>query len=496
MGKSFFAGLLGCIVLSGAAAAAPAARLWETSKDLHPTMTRLADPVLSPITAKEREGMFKDDRVTVDEGARFQKVEGIGSSISDASAWTLMQMDSATRDAVLRRTFAPEGGAGQSMVRIHINSCDFSRKTYSCCDTPGDFALKTFNVDYDRECVIPVLKRILAFRPDLKIVASPWSAPAWMKTNGKMCGGGELRRECRAVWAEFFCRFVEEYAKEGIPIWGVTVNNESYYEAKWEAMTWPEYAQRDFVRDHLGPAFARHGLGHVKIMLWDNGRNHVYANAATTYDDAEASKYVWGAAYHWYGENCYDNVRILHDAYPDKGLVMTEGCNGGNNYGDPEWGDADKRDPNGLYLHEGVWEGGERYGRNMIRDFNNWAAGWIDWNLVVDQTGGPRHLPNGCGAPYVYDTAKRELRPQICREYMAHFHDFVRPGAVRLAVTTTRNMPIATAFANPGGSIVVVTQNELGESVEFIYRFRRAGLQTKLTLPPRSIQTLLLDMPR
>lgn len=468
-------------------------QLWETSRDVHPQMTRLADPAVRAITAGDRLRPLKDDRITVDEGARFQTVEGIGSSMTDASAWTLLQMDEPVREAVLKRVFAPESGGGLSLVRIHMNSCDFSRRTYSCCDTPGDFDLRTFNIDYDRECVIPMLKRVVALRPDVRIVVSPWSAPAWMKTNGDMCGGGELKRECRAVWAEFFCRFIEAYAREGIPIWGLTVNNESYYEAKWEAMIWPEDAQREFVRDHLGPALVRHGLSRVKVMLWDNGRNHVYAHAANTYDDPEASKYVWGAAYHWYGENCYDNVRILHDAYPSKGLMMTEGCNGGNNYGDPEWRNADAKDPNGLYLHEGVWEGGERYGRNLIRDFNNWANGWIDWNLVVDQTGGPRHLPNGCGAPYVYDTKSRQLRPQICLQQLAHFFDFVRPGAVRLAVTNTKNMPIATAFANPDGSIVTVTQNELSEPVTYIYRFRRADVQSVVTLPPRSIQTLVLS---
>lgn len=480
------------VLLANAGTAVPTAELWETSQGTHPQMTRLAAPELKAVTAADRARLFNDDRVTVDESARFQRLVGIGSSISDAAAWTLLQMPEAEREAVLRRTFAPAGGGGQGLVRIHMNSCDFSRRSYSCCETPGDFELKTFNIDYDRECILPILKRVVALRPDVKILVSPWSAPAWMKTNGKMCGGGELKKECRAVWAEFFCRFIEAYAQEGIPVWGVSVNNESYYAAVWESMLWTEDGQREFVRDHLGPTLERHGLGHVKILLWDNGRNHVYAHVATSYDDPEASKYVWGAAYHWYGENCYDNVRLLHDAYPQKGLLMTEGCNGGNNYGDPEWGDADKRDPNGLYLHEGVWAGGERYARNMIRDFNNWAQGWIDWNLVVDQTGGPRHLPNGCGAPYVYDTKKRELRVQICRDFQAHFSDFIRPDAERVAVTTTRNRPIATAFRNPDGSVAVVTLNETDEPVKFIYRLRRAALQTVVTVPAHAVQTLVI----
>lgn len=478
---------------SGNTGSALRVEAFETAKGIRPEMTRIESPVLTPITDEFRKEPRKWD-VFVDADKRFQEVVGIGGAMSDAAAWTLMQMDEPVREEVLRRYFKPEGGAGYSLVRVPMNACDFARRTYSCCDTPDDFELKTFNLDHDRECMIPMLKRALELQPGLKIYLSPWSAPAWMKTNGDMCNGGKLKPECRKVWAEFYCRFIEEYAKEGIPIWGLTIQNEMFGTAPWESMVWTAEEQRDFIRDFLGPALVRHGLSEVKVILWDYGRDYAYPVAKAVYDDPEAAKYVWGLGFHWYNANKYDNIRILHDVWPDKHLILTEACNGGNNYVDPEWGNADKPHPQGLNLHEGVWEGGERYGRNMIRDFNRWTEAWTDWNMVVDQTGGPRHLPRGCGAPFVYDTKTKELRPQIAYQYIRHFTDFVKAGARRVAVTTGLDKVEATAFANPDGTLVTVIMNA-GDAPRKVL-FHAAGLQGEFELAARSIRTIVIHEQR
>ena len=467
--------------------------LYETVKTSDERLARRTNPVFVPLTDKDRGQCWLDDMIYVDDDpeARFQTFLGIGGAMTDATAWTLMQMDEAMRARVLKELFAPCPKGGISILRVPMNSCDFSRRIYSCCDTPNDYELKTFNIDYDRECMIPMLKAALALNPSIRILVSPWSPPAWMKDNGSMIHGGHLRPECRKVWAEFFCRFIQAYAKEGIDVWAVTINNERYAAQPWDSLRMSDEEERDFVRDDLGPALERNGLGHVKIFLWDHNRDHMYHAAKATYADPAASKYVAGCAYHWYGQNCYDNVSLLHDAYPDKLLLFSEGCNGGNNYGDPEWGDADQPDPNGIHIHEGVWEGGERYARNMINDFNRHCNGWIDWNLVLDEKGGPRHLPNGTGAPYIFDTKKKELRPQICNAFISHFSHFIQPGARRIVASPTRNALETTAFLNPDGSIIVILLNETEKPFELYYYIR--GCKAPVMAPPRSIQTLVVQ---
>lgn len=428
----------------------------------------------------------------VDPDVRFQEVDGIGGAMTDASAWTLMQMPPAMRAEVMRSLFAPVPGGGTSLVRVPMNSCDFARRIYSCCDTPGDYGLKTFNIDYDRECMVPMLKEALALHPGLKVLVSPWSPPAWMKTNQDMCHGGRLLPECRETWAEFFCKFIEAYEAEGIPIWGVTLNNEMLGAMDWDSLRISPDEERDFIRDHLGPAFERHGLfPRVKILAFDHNRDFAWAWARPLYADPAASRYVYGTAYHWYGHNCYDNIMLLHDAYPEKRLYMTEGCNGGNNYGDPEWGGADVRDSNGLYTHEQVWEGGERYARNMIKDFNRHCSGWFDWNVVVNELGGPRHLPNGCGAQFIYDTKTGDLREQVCHSFIRHFSQFLVPGARRILAAPTRNPIETTAFRNPDGTLAIVLLNETEQPYEKL-RLRLPGCFAEFPLPARTIATLVV----
>ena len=159
----------------------------------------------------------------------------------------------------------------------------------------------------------------------MKIYASPWSPPAWMKTNGDMLHGGKLKPEYRDAWARYYVRFVEEYEKEGVPIWGLTVQNEPMATQTWESCLFTGEEERDFVRDHLGPALERAGLQRLKLMVWDHNRGILYQRAKAVYDDPAAARYVWGAAFHWYVGDHFDNVRMVHDAWPEKRLLFTEG---------------------------------------------------------------------------------------------------------------------------------------------------------------------------
>jgi glucosylceramidase len=235
-----------------------------------------------------------------------------------------------------------------------------------------------------------------------------------------------------------------------VPIWGLTVQNETLATQVWESCLFTAREESDFVRDYLGPALHARGFGGVKLMIWDHNRGLLYQRAKVVYDDPAAARYVWGTAFHWYTGDHWDNVRIVHDAYPDKALLFTEGT-------------VDVFDPKKL----DDWSMGEKYGASLIRDFQNWAAGWTDWNVLLDERGGPNHVGNFCMAPIHGDTRTGTLHYTPSYWYLGHFSKFVRPGARRIACTSNDDRLAATAFRNPDGSLAVVVMNATAEAVPF-----------------------------
>jgi glucosylceramidase len=250
----------------------------------------------------------------------------------------------------------------------------------------------------------------------------------------------------------------------------VSVQNEPAATQRWDSCVYSAEEERDFVRDHLGPALHAAGLADVRIVVWDHNRDLMVDRAAVIYGDAEAARYVWGTGFHWYGEDHFDHVQLVHDAWPAKQLLFTEGCQEGG-------------------PHHGSWDLGERYARSIINDLNRWTVGWIDWNLLLDETGGPNHVGNLCSAPVMADRAAGSLMHQSSFWYLGHFSRFIRPGARRVLCASTRNALEATAFVNPDGSRVVVAMNRQEAALPFALRMD--GQAYEATLPPRSIATLI-----
>jgi glucosylceramidase len=411
--------------------------------------------------------------VRVDPNVRYQTIEGFGGAFTEAAATTLLKLSPAKQEEILRSYFDPAAGLGYTLCRTHINSCDFALGNYAYSERDGDFDLKTFSIEHDRAALIPMIKRALKIAGSgLRLFASPWSPPAWMKTTGKMNLGGQLKPECRDVWARYYARYIKAYAEEGISIWGLTVQNEPEAKQTWDSCTYTAEEERDFVRDHLGPTLAREGLDGVKIIIWDHNRDQLFERAFVAYADREAAKYIWGAGFHWYMTDSFDNVQRVHDAWPDKKLLFTEGCQEGG-------------------PHTGLWGVGERYGRSMIQDLNHWTIGWVDWNLLLDQTGGPNHVGNFCSAPILGDTRSGEIAYQISYYYIGHFSRFIRPGYVRILVAPTRDDLECTAFAGPDGKIVVVVINRT--EIPRNFELRIGGECAMVEAPQRSIQTLVLS---
>lgn len=258
---------------------------------------------------KECEKIEKESVITIEPSTTFQEVLGFGGALTEAAAVNILSLLPHQQEEILRGYFDPKEGLGYKLCRIHMNSCDFCVDSYSCDDVEGDTDLKHFNIERDKKMVIPLLKRIKEYCQDLKILVSPWSPPAWMKTNGDMCHGGKLKDEYKKTWAKFFCKFIKAYKEEGIEIWAVTVQNEPMATQVWESCIYTAEEERDFVKDYLGPTLEEEGLSHIKILIWDHNKDIIYDRVKTILSDKEAAKYVWGVAFHWYGGDHFDQLK-------------------------------------------------------------------------------------------------------------------------------------------------------------------------------------------
>ncbi|MGI4792314.1 MAG: glycoside hydrolase family 30 protein [Janthinobacterium lividum] len=412
--------------------------------------------------------------VMIDPTRRFQTIVGFGGSFTDAAAETYAKLPPAKQQEVIAAYFSPETGIGYTLGRTSINSCDFSSDTYSYDDTLGDVALAHFSIAHDLKCRVPFIKAALAASHNhISLFGSPWSPPAWMKTNNDMAHGGKLKPEDRKAWANYYVRFVQEYRKQGISIWGLTVQNEPMSTQSWESCLYTAADERDFVRDYLGPALHQSGLAGVKLMIWDHNRGIMYQRAQTVYEDPAAAKYVWGTAYHWYTGDHFDNPQAVHEAFPDKSLLFTEGTTEGLTTDPAE-----------------EWSRGEQYAKSILLDLSHWSSGWTDWNLIVNQQGGPNHVGNYCSAPIIANTDTGTLHYSASYYVMGQFSKFIRPGARRIADTSNDDGLQSVAFINPDNTIAVVVLNLSDQARD--YYIWIAGRAVAANSPAHSIETASL----
>jgi glucosylceramidase len=413
-----------------------------------------------------------DQAIFVDPSKTFQTVLGIGGALTDASAETFYKLPKAQQEEILKAYFDPQNGIGYSLGRTHIHSCDFSSESYTYVQD-GDRELKTFDLAHDRKYRIPFIKSALATAgKDFSLYVSPWSPPAWMKSNNNMLHGGKLKPEFDETWANYFVKFIKAYEQEGIPIWGLTVQNEPMAVQTWESCIFSAEEERDFVKNYLGPVLEKAGLGDKKIMIWDHNRSLMYERASVVLDDPAAARYVWGVGFHWYVGDYFENVKRLQEAYPKVNLLFTEGCHG----------DFDPRRIN-------EWKWGELYAKSMINDFNNGAVGWTDWNVVLDEKGGPNHVGNFCYAPIHANTTNGKLTYMSSFYYLGHFSKFIRPGARRVVSSSALDSLTTTAFLNKDGSVAVVVLNMSDKAEPFSLCV--AGEAAKTSSPPHSIMTVV-----
>ena len=393
--------------------------------------------------------------VLVDPSATFQSYIGIGGALTDASAETFAKLSGDKQKELLTAYFDPKQGIGYTLARTQIQSCDFSSDTYSYV-ADNDAQLKTFSVAHDEQYRIPLIKRaIAAAGGHLHIYVTPWSPPSWMKDNNSVTGGGKLKPEFDQAWANFYIKFIRTYEAKGIPIWGLSVQNEPMARQRWESCIYSAEDERDFIKNYLGPTLQKAGMSEKKLIAWDHNRDLIYQRASTILEDPGAAKYVWGIGFHWYetwtgNPMQFDNVKLVSRAFPKTSLIFTEGCKEAFNFDSLS-----------------SWSLGERYGYSMINDFNSGAVGWTDWNILLDEHGGPNHVGNFCFAPVHCDTRTGQLIYTNAYYYIGHLSKFVKPGARRIAVSTNRPALQSTGFLNPDGSIVVIVMNTTDQPLPY-----------------------------
>ena len=404
--------------------------------------------------------------IDVDETITYQQVQGFGGSLTDSAAWLIANaLAPAGRDALMSSLFDPAAGIGLSLLRQPIGASDFALAHYTYDDTCCD--LSDFSVEHDRAYILPLLRQALTLNPALRVMGSPWSAPAWMKDSGSLYGGKLLPQDY-GLYADYFVKYVTAYQAEGVPISFVTLQNEPHYEPPdYPGMRWEATEEADFVKNDLGPAFAANGIG-TRIVVWDHNWDEP-GYPITVLDDPAAKAYVDGSAFHCYGGSV-DAQTQVHDAHPDRNVYFSE-CTSG------AWSSN--------WANNLVWD----FQNILIGNFRNWGVSTTKFNLALDQNYGP-HTGGctNCTGIATIDTTNGSVSYNHDFYTLGHFSKFVAPGAVRIdSDQFDRRGIYDVSFKNPDGSRVVVVLNAGHASTPF--KVRWAGQSILYRLPAQSAAT-------
>ena len=446
--------------------------IYETAKDTDLRLSKLGEYVF----INKNQAQEWEKSIFVNPNKQYQSFLGIGGAITDASAEVFAQLSESNQLEFLDAYFG-EGGINYNIIRTSIHSSDFGSGSYTYVEE-GDKDLSTFSIQKDKEFRIPMIKQALGLIGESAIFyASPWSPPAFMKSNNDMLQGGKLLPEYYDIWAVYFVKFVEAYEAEGIPVWGLTIQNEPMATQRWESCIYSAEEERNFLKNHLGPIMENAGFGEKNIVVWDHNRDLITNRANTIFDDPEAAKYAWGIGFHWYetwtgGDPKFDNLGLIKESYPDKKLLFTEGCNEGF--------DSKK------YQY---WPNAERYGHSIINDFNNGTVGWTDWNILLNENGGPNHVDNYCFAPIHANITADSLIYTPSYYYLGHFSKFITPGAKRVSTSSSQSLLESTSWMNPNGEMITIVMNTSNDKLE--YSLYVGDKESSLTINPRAIQTLI-----
>ncbi|MBO5473277.1 MAG: glucosylceramidase [Lachnospiraceae bacterium] len=426
----------------------------------------------SVLTKRSIDSEMKLVKVYADE--KEQIIDGFGGAFTEASAHSYRKLDQEKRQLFMEQYYG-ESGLRYHMGRIHINSCDFALGNYTYIEE-GDDTLATFDIGHDFEEIIPMIQDALKVcGGKISFMAAPWSPPAFMKANGEMNHGGKLKKEYYQAWAEYFVAFIKAYREAGIQISYVTVQNEPAATQTWDSCVYTAEEERDFAKGYLAPALEKAGLETVGIYVWDHNKETVIERVKPIFEDREARERVVGIAVHWYTGDHFEAIELLRKKYPEKKIFFTEGCVEYSRFAD-----------------SGEVQKAEMYAHDMLGNLKAGVSGFMDWNLLLDEKGGPNHVGNFCAAPMMLTTGEDgsvDFEKRLSYYYIGHFSRYIQPGAVKIAVTRYTDKVEAAAFLNPDNSRAVVLLNKTEETVDML--LSEAGEGISVSLDSHSIATVV-----
>lgn len=469
-----------------------------------------------PVTLEADEASHLESGViNLHPGILFQEIEGFGGALTDTVGYLYAQMTEENKKQFLEEHFG-ENGQHYKFLRMHMDSCDYSLEEYQAVEDPiADPEFKTFSIERDRKYMIPMLKDAMAMTAEpFSVLLSPWSPPKQWKTppakpkndasvygdnpmlaammqkvdyeTPSRCNGGSLKKEHYGDWARYLAKYVQAYLDEGVPVTMMSLQNETIAATNWDSCVWTAEEQKEFLRDYVFPTFKEAGLADkIGLYIWDHNKERVVEFAQAIIDD-ETVNMLEGIAFHWYSGDHFEALSMAHELYPSMKLMGSECCAlhppGQSNMFAAMLG-------MGGSVAEADYEDAAAYGHDMIGDLNHGMNRWIDWNLCVDKTGGPRHVASGFGAP-VCANEDGTYRKLLTYYYIGHFSRYILPGARRIGASGCDDAVEFTAAKNPDGSIAVVLLNR-GEK-DKSYAIRMDGKVIRIALPAKTINTLCI----
>jgi glucosylceramidase len=427
----------------------------------------------------KKETISKEYEMQVDNGAamnvvnlypgiEYQTFHGFGGAVTEAAGYAFSKLSKENQEKVAGLYFGPEGNR-YSLIRTHIDSCDFSLDNYEAMSDPEDVTMKSFTLDRDEKYILPLLRAGLAKRKEaFDLMLTPWSPPAFMKTNGDRNHGGKLKTEYMGFWAEYICRYIKEYEAKGFLVNRITVQNEPEAVQTWDSCIFSGEEEKVFLRDYLYPALVKNDLARIKVNIWDHNKERLYDRAKAAID-ADTDKMIDGIAFHWYTGDHFEAIGITKDAFPGKELIFTEGCVEYSRF------DASQLINAQMYAHD------------IIGNMNAGMTGFIDWNLLLDEKGGPNHVNNFCDAPIMIDTKKDTFEQKLSFDYIGHFSRYIRKDAKCIAFTKYTDKLELTALKNTDGSLVLVVLNRTEQDLPVSIRLE--GKTVDFTVEKASIAT-------
>lgn len=392
----------------------------------------------------------------------YQKFYGFGACITEAAAYSYSLLPDEKKKQFMQDMF---GEINYSLCRLTIGSCDFSLKSYSYAKKKD---LSDFSIEKDKQYIIPFINDALKINPNIKLLATPWSPPKFMKNTKTLILGGKLLDKYKQTYADYFVKYINAYSELGINIDYVTIQNETNGMPYWESCLYNSKDEVDFLTNYLYPTFQKNNIS-TKILVYDHNKEKLFNRACEEFSVPEANAAASGIAFHWYSGNHFENIRLCREQFPDKLLFHTEGCF--------------SYDPNNSYPNQ--------YAHDIIEDLNAGVNGYIDWNILLDHNGGPNHKKNYCNSIMMLNENASDYNKPIAYYYIGHFSKFIQPGAVQIAHSKYITDIHVTAFKNPDDSIAVVIYNGSGNDTEI--QLCITGKRIHDTIEKDSIVTFIIN---